>query len=527
MPASSSGSTPETSVTVRSHTRSRAQIGMDAPRVIVETHLAGGLPGTTLVGLPATAVREARDRVRSALQNCGFEYPRGKVVINLAPADLAKEGGRFDLAIAISILRATGQIAPEAPRAFDYEFLGELSLNGELRYTRGCLCAALHLDAGDRLVVPWANLAEARLAREQILPVGHLQDVVSLLRMSPAQHDCARGAPGSDTQAESASRPRVGDPIIGQTAAKRAIAVAAVGGHHLLLIGPPGAGKSLLSRRLPLLLPSLDTRRTMEVAAVYSAAGLSLENPSEPPIRDPHHSASMTAMVGGGSQPRPGEISLAHQGVLFLDELPHFKPSVLDALREPLENRRIAIARAAGQVAFPANFQLIAAMNPCPAGLTCDRTSCRCRPDQVQRYQSRISGPLLDRVDLHVGVPEVPGRLLLENIPPEVEAHSIREKIEQARHIQIARQRCHNSELPVRELEKLVKLDGSGRRLLDRAMARYRLSARGLHRVLRVARSIADLESAQGGQSIQVGLPHLAEALSYRAMEWSGKSAGT
>ncbi|MCB1683254.1 MAG: YifB family Mg chelatase-like AAA ATPase [Pseudomonadales bacterium] len=498
---------------------------MDAPRVIVETHLAGGLPGTTLVGLPATAVREARDRVRSALQNCGFDYPRGKVIINLAPADLAKEGGRFDLAIAISILRATGQFTPEAPRTFDYEFLGELSLNGELRYTRGCLCAALHLDAGDRLVVPWANLAEARLARDQILPVGHLQDVVNLLRMAPAERDLEPTPPSVGTAVDPAARPQVADPIIGQSAAKRAIAVAAVGGHHLLLIGPPGAGKSLLSRRLPLLLPSLDTRRAMEVAAVYSAAGLSLENPSEPPIRDPHHSASMTAMVGGGSQPRPGEISLAHQGVLFLDELPHFKPSVLDALREPLENRRIAIARATGQVAFPANFQLIAAMNPCPAGLTCEQGSCRCRPDQVQRYQSRISGPLLDRVDLHVGVPEVPGRLLLEGLPPEAEAHSIREQIAKARRIQITRQRCFNSELPVRALERLVTLDAGARRMLDRAMERYRLSARGLHRVLRVARSIADLESAEGGESTQVGLPHLAEALSYRGMEWSGKGA--
>ena len=519
MPTSSGATEPRAGVTARSRTRSRAQIGMDAPPVIVETHLPGGLPGTTVVGLPATAVREARDRVKSALQNCGFDYPRGKVIVNLAPADLAKEGGRFDLAIAISILRATGQLEPEAERAFDYEFLGELSLTGELRYTRGCLCAALHLEGEDRLVVPWANLADARLATSRMLPMGHLRDVAAWLRSTESG-----SAPAPEHRPP--PKPAAGgvlaqDPIIGQTAAKRALAVAAAGGHHLLLVGPPGTGKSMLSRRLPLLLPALAERRAMEVAAVYSAAGLVREDAALPPMRDPHHSASVTAMVGGGANPRPGEISLAHHGVLFLDELPHFKPSVLDALREPLENRRISIARASGQVAFPASFQLIAAMNPCPAGMRCEQSSCRCRPDQVQRYQSRISGPLLDRVDLHVTVPEVPPKLLLSEMPPPTEEAQLPAAVARARHTQFERQHCLNAELGVRQLDNLAALDAESRRLLDRAMAHYRLSARGFHRVLRVARTIADLDAIES-----ISTPQLAEALSYRAMDWQGAGPG-
>ena len=479
---------------------------MDAPPVIVETHLPGGLPGTTVVGLPATAVREARDRVKSALQNCGFDYPRGKVIVNLAPADLAKEGGRFDLAIAISILRATGQLEPEAERAFDYEFLGELSLTGELRYTRGCLCAALHLEGEDRLVVPWANLADARLATSRMLPMGHLRDVAAWLRSTESG-----SAPAPEHRPP--PKPAAGgvlaqDPIIGQTAAKRALAVAAAGGHHLLLVGPPGTGKSMLSRRLPLLLPALAERRAMEVAAVYSAAGLVREDAALPPMRDPHHSASVTAMVGGGANPRPGEISLAHHGVLFLDELPHFKPSVLDALREPLENRRISIARASGQVAFPASFQLIAAMNPCPCGQASNPLGgCSCSAERIGRYQRSISGPLLDRIDIRIHLDPVP----LADLIQAPDQDDPRPRVAAALALQQDRQRMPNAKLGVAETERFCELSPEAATLLRQAPQRLGWSARGHHRALRVARSIADL-----AHSARIEAAHLSEALMYR-----------
>ena len=305
---------------------------MEAPRVIVETHLHGGLPGTTLVGVPETAVREARDRVKSALINCGYDYPDGRVVVNLAPADLAKEGGRFDLAIAISILRASGQLLEQAA-PFDYEFLGELSLTGELRRVRGSLCAALRLKAGDRLVAPRENGSDLAAAGDRVLPLAHLKEVARLLTGAARAEELT----GPQIRSRDSAPPLAYPTVIGQSAAKRALAIAAAGNHHMLMVGPPGTGKSLLAARLPVLLPELNEQESMEVAAVYSAAGLDRDHGSRRPIRSPHHSISGTAMTGGGSHPRPGEISLAHHGVLFLDELPHFKPSVLDCLREPLE----------------------------------------------------------------------------------------------------------------------------------------------------------------------------------------------
>ncbi|MGE0621769.1 MAG: YifB family Mg chelatase-like AAA ATPase [Pseudomonadales bacterium] len=501
----------EAEVTARSRTVARALFGMEAPRVIVETHLVGGLPGTTIVGLPEAAVREARDRVKSALSNCGYDYPDGRVVVNLAPVDLAKEGARFDLAIAISILRASGQLGPEPERDFDFELLGELSLGGELRRVRGCLCAALSLQGGDRLVVPLENGREASWAGSSVLPIGHLRDVIRVL----AGEDPERLRPVVVPSPRPGSHPPEPE-VLGQAMAKRALVVAAAGGHHLLMVGPPGTGKSLLARRLPGLLPPLGEREAMEVAAVYSAAGLDPAEDGRRPIRAPHHSVSLTAMTGGGSHPRPGEISLAHHGVLFLDELPHFKPSVLDSLREPLETRHISIARAAGTAAFPASFQLLTAMNPCPAGLVCRDGGCRCRPDQVRRYQGRISGPLLDRIDLHVPVSEVPSTLLLGEAADPSAAILDPGRVLAARTLQQRRQGKPNALLEAAELRRHAALDARGRRLLAQAAERYRLSARGFHRVLRVARSIADLEDVS-----EVGAQQLAEALGYRAMDWS------
>jgi magnesium chelatase family protein len=485
---------------------------MTAPRVIVETHLAGGLPGFTLVGLPETAVREARDRVKGALVNCGYDFPAGRVVVNLAPADLLKEGGRFDLAIAISILRATGQLRAECEEMAEPVFLGELSLSGELRVTRGCVCAALAIDPGQKLVVPFANAREVQLASNRVVTLAHLKDVVNWLT-DPAFRTNHSALSGGGDDATRQHPETV--PIIGQSAAKRALALAAAGGHHLLMVGPPGTGKSLLARRLPSLLPPLSEQAALEVAAVYSAAGVALANPHTPPFRDPHHSVSTAAMVGGGHHARPGEISLAHHGVLFLDELPHFKPSALDCLREPLETRSVSIVRANWRATFPASFQLLAAMNPCPAGQICSPAACRCRPDQVLRYRSRVSGPLLDRIDLHVPVPPVPKELLL-GPAAETHAHSLAD-IQRTRQTQHQRQGKLNCALSGKRLEQVVRLGPTAHALLEKATDAYQLSARGFYRVLRVARTIADLDAER-----DVATPHLAEALSYRSMNWDG-----
>jgi magnesium chelatase family protein len=487
---------------------SRGLDGLSAPEIAVEVHLAGGLPGVTLVGLPDTEVKEARDRVRAALLNSGFDFPARRITVNLAPADLPKESGRFDLPIALGILAASGQIPGNALN--DYEFAGELSLSGDLRPIRGAL--AMVLASGRRgrsFVLPESSAREAALAHEvRILTAGTLLEVCAHLSGQALLNECV-ATPRVD---ESPDRyPDLAD-VRGQTQAKRALEIAAAGGHSILLAGPPGTGKSMLASRLPGLLPPMTQDAALESAAVLSLAGLFRpEEFGRHPYRAPHHTASSAALVGGGSVPRPGEISIAHQGVLFLDELPEFERRVLEALREPLESGRIHISRAARQAEFPAQFQLVAATNPCPCGYLGDASGkCRCTPDQVARYRSKLSGPLLDRIDLQIEVPALPAEALQRAADGEASA-SIRSRVTLARERQQARQGKPNARLTTKEIDHFCQPDASGAALLKQALARLNLSARAYHRVLRVARSIADLAACEA-----IAAQHIAEAVQYR-----------
>lgn len=487
---------------------SRALTGMDAALVTVETHIANGLPNFTIVGLPEAEVKESKDRVRAALQNCQFEFPARRITVNLAPADLPKESGRFDLPIALGILAATGQIP--ADRLAEYEFAGELALTGELRPIRGALAMTYRAaSSGRAFILPAANAAEAALVDDAtVYPAHTLLQVAAYLA---GREPLARFNP----QWEPAP-PRYPDmrEVKGQAQSKRALEIAAAGGHSILMSGPPGTGKSMLAARFPGILPQMTQEEALESAAMQSLGGqFDIKNWRQRPYRAPHHTASAVALVGGGSNPRPGEISVAMHGVLFLDELPEFNRSVLEVLREPMESGHITISRAARRADFKAQFQLIAAMNPCPCGyLGHYNGKCRCTPDQVTRYRGKISGPLLDRIDIQIEVPAVPQEDLLGQSDGEPSA-DIQGRVEAARQCQLARQKKPNAQLSVTEIDALCVPDAQGEALLRQAIARLNLSARAYHRVLKVARTIADLT---GSENILAS--HIAEAVQYRRM---------
>ena len=498
---------------------SRAREGISAPLVTVEVHLSGGLPSMSIVGLPEMAVRESKDRVRGALLNGRFQFPAGRLTVNLAPADLPKDGGRFDLAIALGILGASGQIQSSGLQGL--ELLGELALSGDLRPVSGVLPAALAARAAGReLILPSENAPEAALVGGlRLRPARHLMEVCGHLGgTNPLPVYCPAELAGRESNYPDLSEVR------GQEQAKRALEVAAAGGHSLLLIGPPGTGKSMLANRLPGLLPPLSESEALDVATIRSIGDRAPFDPATwrvRPFRSPHHTASGVALVGGGSNPRPGEISLAHLGVLFLDELPEFDRRVLEVLREPLESGHIHISRAARQAEFPARFQLIAAMNPCPCGYLGDSGGrCHCTVEQVARYRGRISGPLLDRIDMHVEVPRVDiSRLAapepdLPNGNTSGGSAAARARVCAARARQDGRAGKPNSALSPREVERDCALGEDGRRLIQQALTRLALSARAYHRILKVARTIADLAGAE-----RIEVPHLSEAVGYRRLD--------
>jgi magnesium chelatase family protein len=491
---------------------SRALAGLNAPEVTVEVHLANGLPSFTIVGLPDTEVKESRDRVRAALVNSRFDFPARRITVNLAPAELPKESGRFDLPIALGILAASRQIeTQDLPK---YEFAGELSLSGELRPVRGALAMTWRAaQDGRSFVLPLRSADEASLVDgANIYQAGSLLDVCAHLT---GRQPMAR--PEAQRDESEPSYPDLAD-VRGQAQAKRALEVAASGGHSVLMVGPPGTGKSMLAARFPGLLPPMTSAEALESGALASlgSGGFRPEHWKRRPFRTPHHSASMVALVGGGGNPRPGEISLAHNGVLFLDELPEFNRQVLEALREPLETGRIVVSRAARQAEYPARFQLIAAMNPCPCGYLGHFSGrCRCTPDQVARYRAKISGPLLDRIDIQIEVPTLREEELTASGRGEG-SEPVRRRAEAARSRQTGRQGKLNSQLGPRELEKYCSAEDAAKALLKQAIARLNLSARAYHRVLKLARTIADLAGRN-----TLGVAHMAEAIQYRRLDTS------
>ena len=489
---------------------SRACVGMEAPLVTVEVHLSNGLPSLSIVGLPETAVKESKDRVRGAILNSQFNFPARRITINLAPADLPKEGGRFDLAIALGILAASRQI-PDSELQ-QHEFAAELALSGELRPVKGILPMVLQTRKAQRtLVIASANVAEATLVKDATVIAGGQLLAITAHFTRSHRLDYEASVQVSSPHIDTAD---LAD-VRGQHHARRALEIAAAGGHSLLMLGPPGTGKSLLASRLPGILPEMNETEALEAAALTSICNLPIDAQQwkRRAFRAPHHTASAVALVGGGSNPRPGEISLAHHGVLFLDELPEFDRRVLEVLREPLESGRILISRAARHAEFPAQFQLIAAMNPCPCGYLGDPSGrCHCNIDQIERYRRKLSGPLLDRIDMHVEVPRVAYNELQG--PPGEASAIVRRRVSGARERQQARANALNSRLGNRQIENFCTLNDADRLLLQHAMERLQLSARAYHRILKVARTIADLAGRETIERI-----HLGEAIGYRQLD--------